>query len=104
MTNQPVESETSVMAAHSKTSERTEFCNALLGKVQVVLDSSPETALKVNRAVKATGEVDGYYEVLTHYDPETDLFNNKIPASRVERVAFYEAVDKVIDAAKEVFK
>ena len=83
--------------------ERTDFCNAILGKVQIVLDASPETALKPNRAIRANGVCDGYYEVLTHYNPDTDMFNGKIPASKVERVAFSEAVDKVIAAAIQFY-
>jgi len=84
--------------------ERTDFCNAILGKVQVVMDSSPETALKPNRAIRANGVCDGYYEVLTHYNPDTDMFNGNIPASKVERVAFSEALEKLIEAAKQVFQ
>lgn len=79
--------------------ERTDFCRSLLGRVEAITDNSAGVSEKVNR----TSRCDGYYEVLTKYDPETDLFNNYIPACRVERVAFVEAMDKVISKFVELF-
>ena len=87
----------------SSKQEHIEFCQAILGKVQVILDDSPEVRKKANRTALADGGCDGYYEVLMNYDPETDMFDGRIPASKVERVAFFDALDKVIEKAHEVF-
>jgi len=57
----------------------------------VIMDGADHSQ-KVNRCIRAGGEVVGYYAILIDYDFQSDTFNcGSIPAGHVEEVKAFDS-------------
>jgi hypothetical protein len=72
----------------------------------VILEKGGNSHNLANRCMVADGTCIGYYAVLSDYDEKDDSFcighNQRIPSAKVEKVAFCDAMDRLIEVAQKV--